>query len=43
MNTHYQVLIIGGGTGGIMTASMLLKKLPGTSVAIIDPADKHYY
>lgn len=43
MNTHYQVLIIGGGTGGIMTASMLLKKLPGTSVGIIDPADKHYY
>jgi thioredoxin reductase len=24
MKTHYQVLIIGGGTGGIMSSSMLL-------------------
>jgi sulfide:quinone oxidoreductase len=43
MKSHYQVLIIGGGTGGIMTASMLLKKQPGTTVGIIDPAEKHYY
>lgn len=43
MNEHYQVLIIGGGTGGIMTAASLLKKSPGVKVGIIEPSDKHYY
>ena len=43
MKTHYQVLIIGGGTGGIMTAAMLLKKDPKVIVGIVEPAEKHYY
>ena len=43
MKTHYQVLIVGGGTGGIMTAAMLVKKSPELQVAILDPSDKHFY
>lgn len=36
------ILIIGGGTGGIMTASQLLKK-GNVTVSLIEPADFHYY
>lgn len=43
MSTHYQVLIIGGGTAGIMTAAQLLKQKKSNSVAIIEPANTHYY
>lgn len=43
MKSKYQVLIIGGGTAGIMTAGQLLKKNSNLSVAIIDPAETHYY
>ena len=40
---HYQVIIVGAGTGGIMTAGQLLKKDKSLSIAIIDPAEIHYY
>lgn len=43
MEKHFQILIIGGGTGGIMTAAQLKNKLPDLSVAIIEPSEKHYY
>ena len=43
MASHYQVLIIGGGTAGIMTAAQLLKQKKSNSIAIIEPADTHYY
>lgn len=43
MKTHYQILIIGGGTAGIMTASSLLKKNPSLDVGIIEPSDIHWY
>ena len=43
MESHYQVLIIGGGTAGIMTAAQILKKKQSISIAIIEPADTHYY
>lgn len=43
MKNHYQFLIIGGGTGGIMTAASLQKKRKGLDIAIIEPADTHYY
>ncbi len=42
-NSHYQVVVIGGGTGGIMTAAQLLRKDPNLKVAVIEPSDKHYY
>lgn len=40
---HYKIVIVGAGTGGIMTAAQLLKKHPGIQIAIIDPAEFHYY
>lgn len=43
METHFEILIIGGGTGGIMTAASLLNKNPKAKVGIIEPAENHYY
>lgn len=43
MKTHYQILVIGGGTAGIMTAAQLLRKDKTLDVGIIEPADTHYY
>ena len=40
---HHQITIVGGGTGGLSIASLLLKKNPDLDIAIIDPAEKHYY
>lgn len=43
MQTHYQVLIIGGGTAGLTVASHLLNHYNRPTVAIVEPATKHYY
>lgn len=43
MSTHYQILIIGGGTGGIMTAAQLRRKNKQLNIAIIEPNTTHYY
>lgn len=43
MKTHYQVLVIGGGTAGIMVASQLQRKRSDIEIGIIEPSDKHYY
>lgn len=43
MNNHHQVLIIGGGTAGIMVAAQLINQKKVKDVAIIEPADTHYY
>lgn len=40
---HYQILIIGGGTAGIMVAAQLRIKDKSHKIAIIEPSDKHYY
>lgn len=40
---HHQILIIGGGNAGISTAAQLLRKNSKLDIAIVDPADKHYY
>lgn len=43
MKTNHQVIIIGGGTAGIMVASQLLKKDSKLDIAIVEPSDKHFY
>lgn len=40
---EHTVVIIGGGAAGVATASSLLAREPGLDIAIIDPADVHYY
>jgi sulfide:quinone oxidoreductase len=40
---HHQILIIGAGAAGIATASSLLARDPSLDIALIDPADTHYY
>ena len=43
MKSHYQILIIGGGTAGIMTAAQFLAKNPKLDIGVIEPAETHYY
>lgn len=40
---HHQIVIIGGGAAGITSASLLLIQNPSLDIAIIEPAEKHYY
>lgn len=40
---HHQIIIVGGGNAGISVASQLLLKNKKLNIAIVDPADKHYY
>jgi sulfide:quinone oxidoreductase len=41
---HHQIIVIGGGTGGIMTAAQLIRKSKiKLDVAIIDPTEVHAY
>ena len=40
---HYDVLVIGGGTAGIMVAAQLKKADQNISIGILDPSEKHYY
>ena len=42
-NQHFEVLIVGGGTAGITVAAQLLQADNPPRVAILDPAEKHYY
>lgn len=43
MEKQHKVLIIGGGTAGIMVGAQMLKIDSNLDIAIIEPADKHYY
>ncbi len=43
MKSHHQVLIIGGGTAGIMVASQIRRNHKNIKVGLIEPADTHYY
>lgn len=42
-DAHYPVVIVGGGAGGIAVASSLKARRPDLEIAVIDPADVHYY
>jgi sulfide:quinone oxidoreductase len=43
MSKHYQVLVIGGGTAGIMVSSMLKRKNKSIQIGLIEPSQTHYY
>ena len=45
MRKHYKLVILGGGTGGISTASRILSKKKDLKddVLIIEPDDYHYF
>ncbi|MFT6914914.1 MAG: sulfide:quinone oxidoreductase [Motiliproteus sp.] len=42
-DTRYEVVIVGAGAGGIAAAASLKARKPDLEIAIIDPADVHYY
>jgi sulfide:quinone oxidoreductase len=42
-NTHHQVLIVGGGTAGITVAASLRRRGGNLDIAIVEPAEMHYY
>ena len=42
-DASHDVVIVGGGSAGIAIASSLLARSPLLDIAIIDPADAHYY
>jgi sulfide:quinone oxidoreductase len=42
-DASHEVVIVGGGAAGIAVASSLKARQPGLDIAIIDPADIHYY
>lgn len=39
----YDVVIVGGGSAGIATASSLLKRKSNLSIAVVEPSEDHYY
>ncbi|NND90099.1 MAG: TIGR01244 family phosphatase [Granulosicoccus sp.] len=42
-DASYDLVIVGGGAAGIATASSVLSRDPDLNVAIVDPAEIHYY
>ncbi|WP_170457504.1 bifunctional protein tyrosine phosphatase family protein/NAD(P)/FAD-dependent oxidoreductase [Ruegeria arenilitoris] len=42
-DASFDVVIVGGGAGGIATAASLHARKSDLSIAIIDPSDVHYY
>jgi len=40
---NHEVVIIGGGSAGIGTASSMLKRRPSLDIAIVEPSENHYY
>ncbi|MDF1717931.1 MAG: TIGR01244 family sulfur transferase [Antarcticimicrobium sp.] len=42
-DAKFDVVIVGAGAGGIAVAASLKSRKPGLDIALIDPADIHYY
>ena len=42
-DAQFDVVIVGGGAAGISVASSLKSRKPNLNIAILDPADIHYY
>ncbi|XP_069316517.1 sulfide:quinone oxidoreductase, mitochondrial [Eulemur rufifrons] len=41
--SHYEVLVLGGGTGGITMAARVKRKVGAENVAIVEPSERHFY
>ncbi|WP_136442704.1 bifunctional protein tyrosine phosphatase family protein/NAD(P)/FAD-dependent oxidoreductase [Pacificoceanicola onchidii] len=42
-DAKFDVVVVGGGAAGIAVSSSLKSRKPGLNIAVIDPADVHYY
>lgn len=42
-NFNHQIVIVGGGAAGIAVASSIIKRSAYVDIAIIDPAEHHFY
>uniref|UniRef100_A0A8C5L9U1 Sulfide:quinone oxidoreductase, mitochondrial n=1 Tax=Jaculus jaculus TaxID=51337 RepID=A0A8C5L9U1_JACJA len=40
---YYEVLVLGGGSGGITMASRMKSKVGAENVAIVEPSERHFY
>ncbi|WP_420468084.1 NAD(P)/FAD-dependent oxidoreductase [Panacagrimonas sp.] len=40
---HHVVVIVGGGAAGATVASLLLKRRPDLDIAVVEPAETHWY
>jgi sulfide:quinone oxidoreductase len=40
---HFPVVVVGGGAAGIAAATSLLNRHAGLRIAVVEPADAHYY
>lgn len=43
MSKQVQILIVGGGNGGLSVASRLRRERPEFQIALVEPSDKHFY
>lgn len=41
--THFKVLILGAGSGGVSVAARLKKKIGADGIGIIEPSEHHFY
>lgn len=41
--SHHEVLVLGGGTGGITMSARMRWKVGAGRVAVVEPSEKHYY
>ncbi|KAM5235905.1 sulfide:quinone oxidoreductase, mitochondrial [Ctenodactylus gundi] len=40
---HYEVLVLGGGSGGITMATRMKRRVGAENVAIVEPSERHFY
>ncbi|XP_071070274.1 sulfide:quinone oxidoreductase, mitochondrial isoform X2 [Dasypus novemcinctus] len=41
--SHYEVLVLGGGSGGICMAARMKRRVGAENVAIVEPSERHFY